>query len=114
MIAKEFNELRDSIFNSCKELTEKKGKDYTKGDIDVLKNFKEGSECFGFRSEQVLAIFLKKHIDAIYNYIKTNGQSQSEPIEERIKDAINYLVFLQALIKDKNITDTGIPFQKKL
>jgi len=36
-------------------------------------------------------------IAAITNYVRTKGQSESEPISERIKDLINYLVLLQGL-----------------
>lgn len=103
MNTKEFNELRDGIFSRCIELTQKKGEDYTKGNNDVLINFKEG-EFLGISPEKTLAVYMKKHIDAIFNHIKTGGQSESEPISERITDAINYLIFLQALIVDKTGT----------
>ena len=69
---------------------------------DVLINFKEGGTDLGVSDIKTLGIYMKKHVDAIFNYIKTEGQSESEPIEMRIVDCINYLVFLQALIKDKN------------
>jgi hypothetical protein len=44
---------------------------------------------------------MNKHYQAITNYVKTNGQSESEPISERIKDAINYLVLMQAIVVEK-------------
>jgi hypothetical protein len=88
------------------ELTKSKGEDYTKGNPDVLSNFKEG-DFVGLLPQQTLAVFMKKHIDAIYNHIKTGGQSESEPISERIVDAINYLIFLQALLVDQG---EEIPF----
>lgn len=100
MNAEEFDKLRNSIFERCIELTKTKGDDYTKGNIDVLSNFKEGGTDLGVPAKKTMGIYMKKHIDAIFNYIKNDGQVESEPISERIVDAINYLIFLQALIKD--------------
>lgn len=101
MKADEFSELRKDLIKKCITLTDTKGKDYTKGDEDVLKAFKEGGAFFDVTPEKYLGFALKKHIDAIYTYIKTNGELQSEPIESRITDAINYLIFLQSLNKEK-------------
>lgn len=101
MNKKQFDNLRNNIFDDCVKLTETKGDDYTKGNEDVLINFKEGA-FLGLTSYQILGVYMKKHIDSIFNYIKNDGQTESEPIEYRIQDAINYLVFLQALIKEKS------------
>lgn len=100
MDKKDFEILRDKIFEDIKEISRKKGEDYTKGDADALKNFKEG-QIFGLSPKQVCGMFMKKHIDAIYNYIRTDGQSESEPIAERIKDAILYLCLLQGIITEE-------------
>lgn len=100
MNAKEFDKLREGVIKRCKELTTKKGKDYTQGNIDVLKNFKGGGETFGVDDYKILGVYLKKQIDAIYSFIKNGGQVESEPIGERIVDAINYLIFLKALHED--------------
>jgi hypothetical protein len=100
MNAEDFKSIRKQIFTNCENLTEKKGHDYTKGNVDVLINFKEGGEDLGMTSYQTLGVLMKKHIDAIYNFIKTDGKHQSEPIESRIEDAINYLIFLYALKKE--------------
>ncbi|SRR6266403_2185639 len=104
MKAEEFNEMRKDLIKKCIQLTDTKGKDYTKGNVDMLYAFKHGGESFDVAPEKYLGFGLKKHIDAIYHYIKTDGASQSEPIESRITDAINYLIFLQGLNKDKENT----------
>src|SRR5690348_62432 len=98
MTNKELYELMDSIFSKAKEIAKAKGEDYTKGSLDALANFKEGGVSIGTDPKKVCWIFMNKHYQAITNYVKTNGQSESEPISERIKDLINYLVLLQALI----------------
>ena len=101
MRIEEFSELRKELIKKCVNLVDTKGKDYTKGDPDVLKAFKEGGSYFDVEAEKYLGFALKKHMDAIYSYIKTNGESESEPIDLRITDAINYLIFLHALIVEK-------------
>jgi hypothetical protein len=100
MKQEKFNSNRQDLFNKCIALTEKKGNDYTKGNEDVLIHFKESGASFGLTKYQSLGIFMKKHMDAIYNYIKTEGQAESEPIETRITDAINFLTFLHSMIEE--------------
>ena len=96
----DFVEFRKKLIEEEDLITQTKGKDYTKSSEDCLANFKEGS-VFGLTPLQTAGMLAKKHIDSIYNYIKTNGQSESEPIRERIKDARNYLTFILAIIEDQ-------------
>lgn len=100
----QFEYFRKVLLEEEDFITKTKGKDYTKSSIDCLANFKEGS-VFGLTPLQTAGMFAKKHIDSIYNYIKTDGQSESEPIRERIKDARNYLLFILAVIEDKKILE---------
>lgn len=100
MTNKEFSELMDSIFVDCAKISKAKGADYTKGSEDALANFKEAGKGVEVHPMDVCWIFMNKHYQAITNYVKTKGQSESEPVSERIKDLINYLVLLQGLIKE--------------
>ena len=88
------------IRNNCFSLLQTKGTEYSRGEEDVNSNFKRLSEELGIESKQVLYIYLKKHLDAISYYIKTN-EVKSEPIEGRIADAINYLLILASLISEE-------------
>lgn len=101
MTNKDFSELMQSMFEDCAKISKAKGADYTKGSLDALANFKEGSIDLGIEPEKVCWIFMNKHYQAVTNYVKTNGQSESEPISERIKDLINYLVLMYGLIVEK-------------
>jgi hypothetical protein len=100
MTNKEFYDLMQTVFDSCQKIAKSKGEDYTKGSLDALANFKEGGIDVGIDPMKVCWIFMNKHYQAITNYVKTGGQSESEPINERIKDMINYLVLLQGLITE--------------
>ena len=50
--------------------------------------------------EKVWAVFTEKHIGAIRKYVK-DGSVESEPIDGRINDIINYMVLLAAIIDDQ-------------
>ena len=76
-----------------------KGNDYACNE-DRLSNFKQLAEFLGLSPLQVWAVYTFKHILAISQYVR-EGQVESEPIEERIADARNYLVLGLALIKER-------------
>ncbi len=84
----------------CDELLTKKGADYTQGaagDRGRLKNFYEVAERLGLRPVQVLSVYLQKHLSAVETFIQ-KGQVESEAIEGRIADTINYLLLLWKMI----------------
>lgn len=96
----EFIKIRQELLEACADIMDSKNEDYTKGNQmqgDFLHFFNTGIDI-GVPPAQTCGLLLKKQISAVYNYIKSEGQSESEPISERIKDAINYLIFLHALI----------------
>jgi len=100
MKLKRRKEIFQEIMTECMELSEKKGKDYS-GDTDSLSNFKLNAESLGITKYQTWAIYFKKGIDAILNSVKSNPerpQVESEPLRERIKDGIIYLVLLLCLL----------------
>ena len=79
-----------------------KGADYTGGNADRLNNFKDSAKLLDIDPETVWAIYFMKHIAAIMTYVK-DGKVQSEKIEGRIDDAINYLYLLEGLIEDRRV-----------
>lgn len=82
------------------ELLRVKGADYTRQDEDRLSNFKRAAIAVGLSPLQVWAVYAGKHIDAIMTYVKT-GRVESEHIESRFNDLINYCYLGLALIKEE-------------
>ena len=82
------------------ELLIVKGKDYTRHEEDRLSNFKRSGIALGLSSIQVWAIFINKHIDAVMAYVKT-GRTESESIQGRLDDIVNYCYLGEALIREK-------------
>jgi hypothetical protein len=67
-----------------------KGRDYTKGSLDRCANFRMSATDAGITPLQVWLVFIGKHNAAMLSYVKTNGQSESEPIFMRFVDLFNY------------------------
>jgi len=89
-------------FKECLETLLKKGKDYSSSE-DCLSNFKRNAERLGLTKYQVWLVYFMKHVDSICNAVKSNPdnpQVESEPLEGRITDIINYALILEALITE--------------
>jgi hypothetical protein len=98
------NEHFMSVMTSCWGIYDAKGTDYTrgKGDLDRLDNFKEASKDAGVSESKVLYIYIYKHWAAFKRFI-LEGKVESEPIESRILDIINYLVLFLLQLKPVTI-----------
>ncbi len=102
MTTQEREALAKELFAKCLEVMWKKGKDYGQED-DCLSNFKEAAKLLGRTKYEVWAVYFIKGLVAIINGIKKSPygpQVESEPLEQRIVDAINYLVILWALLME--------------
>ena len=98
MTYEDFDKLMDQMIAEEKAIGNTKGKEYTQG--DRLDNFKRLAAELGITPLQVLWIYLKKHLDSIAHYVRTE-KVLSEPIQGRIKDARVYLSLLRGLIEEK-------------
>lgn len=88
--------ITDDFFERCKRVLIDKGRDYSPNN-DAFESFK----IDGIEKEMVLWVFLNKHLKAIQSYIK-RGATESEPVEMRILDAINYLAILFAMLMEQH------------
>lgn len=88
----------DSLLEEVLKTLETKGADYTMGSKDRLHNFRTVGSFVDLSKEKVWSVYFYKHIAAIFNYIKSGGQSESEPIRGRIVDAIVYLLLFHKMV----------------
>jgi hypothetical protein len=100
MNSTQFNAIVEQARARQDHILKVKGADYTRHEEDRLSNFKRSAATIGLTPLQVWAVFFNKHVDAIMAFIKT-GKTESEGIESRLDDAINYLHLLEALIKEE-------------
>lgn len=99
MNAKDFDALVDRARVRQDSILKTKGADYTRHEEDRLSNFKRSAAAVGIDPLAVWAIFINKHIDAVMAYVKT-GKTESEAIQGRMDDIINYVYLGEALIDD--------------
>lgn len=97
------NEVFKELFESCLELQYGKAKDYATNS-DALSNFKsQDAEALGLTPFQKWGVYFGKQAMSILGAIGKNPSmpsTTSEPIEERINDAIIYLVLFKCLLED--------------
>jgi hypothetical protein len=88
-------------FIECIDLIKVKNADYSQGEQkgDRIAAFRRIARDINITMEQAWAVFCQKHWGAVMKYVK-QGTVESEPIEGRITDIINYMVLLSAIIDD--------------
>lgn len=93
------NEHFSSVIRECWDIYDRKGKDYTqgKGDLDRLDNFKQAAARNGVTPYQAIGVYFFKHEAAMWRFLK-EGRVESEPIEGRLYDIINYTILLLLMI----------------
>lgn len=96
-----------ALHDDRNKVAEGKREDYTKGDEDVLKNFKNQADAFGITPQMSLGVHMEKQMSAVLNYIRTKGESESEPIIKRVGDTMNYLELLWGLFKEEMDEDAS-------
>ena len=86
----------------CWRIYDKKGNDYTRGlgDIDRAVYFKKAALFNKVSPLQAWGVYFYKHMAAVFRFIG-DGKVESEPIEGRIHDLINYSILLLLLVKEK-------------
>ena len=86
---------------ACWKIYDHKGNDYTrgKGDLDRTDNFKQAADNNGITPLQAWGVYFYKHVSAVWRFAK-DGKVESEPIEGRICDVINYSILLLLLVRE--------------
>tara|TARA_R100001463_G_scaffold87059_2_gene141795 strand:- start:593 stop:913 length:321 start_codon:yes stop_codon:yes gene_type:complete len=103
MTYNKFMELLEQRFNKTRETYAIKMNEYAT-DLDVFQSFKNGvGFSFHDTPEGVAWEYACKHFESIKNIInKCPGEVPTdELLEEKIGDAINYLIILEGLIKER-------------
>lgn len=98
--------ISDDMMAAAAFILQNKNKDYSV-DEDALAGFKFAARDAGITNYQAWLIFARKHWGAIATFCRNGGQLESEPIEERLKDMINYCTLLKCLIEDEKINKIG-------
>ena len=74
-------------------------KEYARKNNNAFANFERVGENLDIQREEVLLVYLLKHIDGICSFVKGH-KSQREDVRGRLTDAIVYLCLLWGMIED--------------
>jgi len=101
MNTQEFRHSIDELHARLVALTLTKGEEYKRRDDNQFANFERGAAALGLTREQVLMVYLSKHLDSITTFVRDHALGQvhsyAEPITGRIDDAILYLLLLRGM-----------------
>ena len=112
MQAQKFNEILERRIELTRKVLSSKAKEYATDEnalgYDRLHNFNRAAEMLRVSRERALVGMLTKHLVSILDIVdKFNYDKPSfEMVEEKIGDSINYLILLEAAMKE-DIEDIG-------
>lgn len=92
----------EKLFDVLRETRKAGQAEYAHRDDNAFANFERVSERLQIPREQVLLVYLEKHLDGIHSYV--NGHvSQRENVQGRIQDAIVYLCLLYCMTEENKL-----------
>ena len=108
---KDFENIVNTQLDICKNILCDKSKEYDFGK-DRLRSFKVASKLLNNNPKEALLGYLTKHIISIYDMVPESKNFTYDKFEEKITDAINYLLLLKGLLYEEKFSDTESPFDK--
>jgi hypothetical protein len=96
-----YNMESSAILQIAKDIENAKRGGYTRGDVDVLCNFKAVASRAGLTPEQVWAVYTLKHVDALLSLMTQPDLPVAEAAPGRFADLLNYVKLGYALWKER-------------
>lgn len=106
MNSNQFDHLLQDRLNAIKTTLGSKAKEYAIG--DRLYNFKRAAEISRTTPQRALAGMLMKHLVSVLDLVEGSLPATEAMINEKIGDAINYLILLEAILKEPVINKVCI------
>lgn len=100
MTGEDFEEVLESRIQRIRSVLGHKAVEYASSG-DRLHNFKRASEMLRVSPEEALMGMFAKHMVSIMDMVDEGSDSPMEMWEEKIGDAINYLILLEGVIREK-------------
>jgi hypothetical protein len=100
MKVKDFEKLLDERVEKIRSTLTKKSAEYADGSDDKLYNFKRAARISGDTVQKTLAGMMLKHEVSVWDIIDEKRPFTIEMIDEKIGDMINYLILLEAVLKE--------------
>ena len=104
MKIKAFEIFFESQLDTIKKVCSSKNHEYARSDTDALANFKRRAEAMKLDPLTIIQTDVYKHFDAINSFIiryrNNDKQVLNEPIQQRARDIMIYMVLFMGLIED--------------
>lgn len=104
MTHEKFNKVVEETLEICKNTLMKKQDEYNL-DEDRLSFFKQGTDLTKLSPERTLYMFMYKHIKSLADMVASEKSYPKDLWLEKIKDNINYLLLLRALLEDDELME---------
>lgn len=98
MRSAEFDAILSRRLKAIDETLNAKAREYAYG--DRLSNFKRAAEIQRITPAQAAWNFLMKHIVSIQDMIESGDPYPREQWDEKLGDAINYLILIEAIVNE--------------
>jgi hypothetical protein len=104
-----FQRILDERITSITNTLSNKAKEYAIGNdkvgtgVDRLYNFKRAGEILRVATEKALLGMLMKHLVSVIDLVEGSIDPSPYMVDEKIGDAINYLILLEAIFKEKHM-----------
>ena len=102
MTPAQFNGLLTRRLDLTKRVLASKGEEYAT-DVDRLHNFKEGAKLLRSSVPACVFSYASKHLVSIADIVAATNQGtypDRDVVDEKIGDAINYLILLEAALAE--------------
>jgi hypothetical protein len=103
MTHKQFSEVLEARIRKMRETLDRKAGEYAAVG-DRLRHFKRSAAVMGKTRYEACAAFMTKHLTCVFDLVEAaGGDLRLDPavIDEKVGDAINYLVLLEALFLER-------------
>jgi hypothetical protein len=99
----DFNRVVTRRLKKIEDVLAGKAKEYAIG--DRLYNFKRAAGILNTTPEKALAGMFVKHLVSVMDLIEGSIESTQAMVDEKVGDAINYLILLEALFAERRVLD---------
>ena len=93
-------EIMEDVIEQVKDARDGGQDEYARDKENAFANFERIGDWLGKSREEVLMVYLLKHMDGIISWVDGN-ESQREDVTGRITDAITYLCLLWGMVEAK-------------
>lgn len=101
MNSEQFDKILDWRIEAIRKTLSGKAKEYAIG--DRLYNFKRAAKITSTTPQQALLGMFMKHLVSVLDLVEGGIEPTEYMVNEKIGDAINYLILLEAIFKEPSV-----------